>query len=495
LRLEKGSALASRDPQRPNILFILSDDQGCWALGCAGNNEIHTPHLDGLAAGGIRLDRLFCVSPVCSPARASILTGRIPSQHGIHDWLRAGNSSVEKERGGRLIEYLRGQTAYTDLLSAHGYTCGLSGKWHLGDAPHPQKGFTFWKVHAKGGGPYYRAPMLRGEEVHEEPRYVTDVITENALHFLEAQAATPEPFYLSVHYTAPHSPWEREQHPAEIYDEYHAHCPFQSVPDEPIHPWQINSAPYPRNAQERRAILSGYYAAVTAMDRSIGRLLEWLDRHGLREQTLVVFTGDNGMNMGHHGIYGKGNGTFPLNLYDTSVLVPAIVARPGHVPAGHVSHALLSHYDLRPTLLEYAGIADPEHATLPGSSFAPLLRGEHFDGRPDVVVFDEYGPVRMVRTREWKYVHRYPYGPHELYDLMDDPGEKADLFGQPETAARVHELRARLERFFAQYVDPKLDGAREGVTGKGQLGLVGPAAHGEEPFATDWHYLSPPPKA
>ena len=130
--------MASRDPNRPNIMAILGDDQGYWAMGCAGNREIQTPHLDRLAASGVRLENLFCASPVCSPARATLLTGRIPSHHGVHDWLRAGNSTEEPERGGKLTEYLGGMTGYTDLLAAQGYVCGISGKWHMGDSHHPQ---------------------------------------------------------------------------------------------------------------------------------------------------------------------------------------------------------------------------------------------------------------------------------------------------------------------------------------------------------------------
>lgn len=116
--------MASRDPNRPNILFILSDDQGYWAVGGADNSEIHTPNLDRLGASGIRFTDFFCVSPVCSPARASILTGRIPSQHGVHDWLRAGNSTCEPDRDGALIKYLEGQTGYTEILADAGYLCG-----------------------------------------------------------------------------------------------------------------------------------------------------------------------------------------------------------------------------------------------------------------------------------------------------------------------------------------------------------------------------------
>ena len=131
---------------RPNVIVILTDDQGYWALGCAGNEEIRTPNLDRLAASGTRFENFFCVSPVCSPARASLLTGRIPSHHGVHDWLRGGNAKVDHENHG-LIEYLKDQPGYTDFLSQQGYVCGLSGKWHLGDTDgrYPtDQGFNEW---------------------------------------------------------------------------------------------------------------------------------------------------------------------------------------------------------------------------------------------------------------------------------------------------------------------------------------------------------------
>ena len=139
----------------PNILFILSDDQGPWAMGCSGNPEIRTPNLDRLAASGIRFENFFCTSPVCSPSRASLITGRIPSQHGVHDWIRAGNMPGEHQQESEAIDYLAGQLAYTEILAANGYICGLSGKWHLGDSINSQKGFSHWYVHERGGGPYY----------------------------------------------------------------------------------------------------------------------------------------------------------------------------------------------------------------------------------------------------------------------------------------------------------------------------------------------------
>ena len=476
--------MASRDPSRPNIALILTDDQGCWAMGCAGNDEIRTPNLDRLAATGTRFDHFFCASPVCSAARASLLTGGIPSQHGVHDWIRGGNAADGADEP---IEYLAGQTGYTEVLAGSGYACALSGKWHLGDSARPQKGFAHWYAHACGGGPYYGAPMIRDGGLHNEPAYVTDAITGDALAWLGGRGDDDQPFYLSVHYTAPHSPWGRDHHPHDLFDSY-AECPFRSCPDESVHPWQMNSCPRGRG-EKRRGLLQGYFAAVTAMDACVGHLLDRLEDMGIRDNTLVFFTSDNGMNMGHHGVFGKGNGTFPPNMYDTSVKVPALVSRPGHVPEGVVADALLSHYDWMPTLLDYLGLETPDAERLPGASFAPLLRGGSLEGRESVVVFDEYGPVRMIRTRDWKYVHRYPYGPHELYDLARDRAETRNLVGDPAREAVIAELKGQLDAWFARHADPLRDGAREAVTGKGQVALAGPAGQGRKAFEDDWWYL------
>jgi choline-sulfatase len=467
-----------------NVLFILADDLGAWALGCAGNDEILTPNLDWLAARGMRLSNAFCVSPVCSPARASLITGRIPSQHGVHDWIRRGNCpSQSPDRA--LIDYLEGQPMYTQILAQAGYTCGLSGKWHLGQATLPRGDHDFWHVHAKGGGGYYDAPWVHnGEEVAADG-YVTDVITDYALEFLREHGNGAQPFYLGVHYTAPHSPWGRDQHPAEFFDPYFKDCPFASVPELPMHPWQINTAPYGITSDTRRELLSGYYAAVTAMDAGIGRLLDALEQSGRLDDTLIVFTGDNGMNMGHHGIYGKGNGTYPQNMYDTSVKVPFIASLPGRLPEGVVRDELFSHYDFLPTLLDFLGLGEHVPAGLPGSVRTGLWQGGVEGGSAPVVVFDEYGPTRMIRGERWKYVHRAPGGPHELYDLTTDPDEAVNLIDVPDYAVHRERLRVQLSDWFARYVDPTRDGEKLPVTGRGQNDLPGrPNA-----FAEDWFYL------
>ena len=484
--------MPSKNPERPNILFVLTDDQGYWALGCAGNDEVHTPNLDRIAAMGLRFENFFCASPVCSPARASILTGRIPSQHGVHDWLRSGNLNTKLTPGlwadDREIEYLKGMKGYTDILAENGYTCGISGKWHLGDSRHPQKGFSYWHLFPMGGGNYNKSYILRNGNIEYETRYLTDIITEGGLKFLDTQEDNSNPFYLSVHYTAPHSPWQRGQHPEELVALY-KDCTFQTCPEVPGgHPWQINSAPRGRG-ERRHELLSGYYAAITGLDRGVGALLDRLEDMGILDNTLILFSSDNGMNMGHHGIWGKGNGTFPQNMYDTSVKVPMLIARPGSIPGGVVDDHLLSHYDIMPTLLDYLGFENEEAHMLPGESFAPLLKGENIVKREHIVVFDEYGPVRMIRNRDWKYVHRYPYGPHELYDLVHDADEKINLVDDPVYQQQVVDMKAQLEAWFVRFVNPDLDGSKEPVAGKGQIDLVGTAGQGMEAHKQDWWYI------
>lgn len=477
--------MASRDPTRPNILFMVSDDQGAWALGCAGNPEIRTPNLDRLARGGVRFDEFFCTSPVCSPARASLLTGDIPSRHGVHDWIRAGSMGPER------IDYLAGQTLVTDALAAQGWRCGLVGKWHLGASDRPRPGFVTWFAHQFGMGPYHDAPMVEGEEPVTVPGYITDVLGERASAFIRDEAANDAPFWLSLAFTAPHYPWI-DCHPKAFTDLY-ADCAFATCPDEPPHPWFIGGhAALAKGRAQRRDNLVGYFAAVSAMDAAIGRVLATLDATGLARSTLVVFVGDNGMNMGHHGIWGKGNGTMPQNMYDTSVKVPCIVAQPGRIPAGRVDRTLLSGYDWFPTLLDWAGVARPDARERPGRSFRAILEGGAPEDDRPVVVFDEYGPVRMIRAREWKYVHRHPDGPHELYDLIADPGERSNLVADPLHVARAVSMRTALATWFDRYVDPSRDGSAKGVTGCGQIGRaedsspVRPSFETSHTVGADW---------
>lgn len=479
--------------KKPNLLFILTDDQGAWALNCAGNTDISTPYLNSLAEQGMRFDNFFCASPVCSPARASILTGCIPSQHGVHDWIRSG--SLDKETLGEYknhpyftsenvpVSYLDGYVTYSDLLAERGYTCALSGKWHLGNSMQPQHGFSRWYTIGRGGCMYTQADVIEDGKLHFENRYITDLITEHALQYLEELSKTDNPFYISVHYTAPHDPWDADQHPKKFIEMYRD-CSFTATPEEPPHPNQIPSAPW-GVGEERKRLLRGYYAAISAMDAGVGKILDKLKDLGLEENTLVIFTADNGMNMGHHGIWGKGNGTFPMNLYDTSVKVPFIARWPGKILPGVVTESMCSHYDVIQTLNELLDLNATLPENLPGKSFANvLLTGENKDNH--IVIFDEYGNSRMIRNREWKYIHRYPYGPHELYHLITDPGEKENLIEQLDNPVyrEIREnLLSELQKWYLTYAEPSVDGSREAVTGFGQLRRPGAYSEGKPVYA------------
>lgn len=462
--------MASADPTRPNILFVLSDDQGAWALGRAGNDDMHTPVLDRLADEGTRLENFFCTSPVCSPARASLMTGQVPSAHGVHDYL------LGPHVGPTATDYLQGQRMVTDVLAEQGYRLGLAGKWHLGASDRPRPGFVHWYAHEAGGSAYHDAPMFRGTTRESTPGYLTDALADDAVAFLHEEATETEPFFLALNFTAPHSPW-KGQHPPEVealYDD----CDFNSCPQGELHPWTTLRDGVPLGGEpDTHAALVGYFSAVTAMDTAIGRVLDTLDDLELRESTIVIFSSDNGFNAGHHGIWGKGNGTWPLNMYDSSVKVPAIISQPDRIGVGVIRHELLSAYDMAATLLELVGLDPAPMEEGPGRSFAELLlttqdaaaRGD--DER--VVVFDEYGPARMIRNREWKYVHRWPDGPHELYHLTVDPDETVNLVADGTLQPLRSQLAEELTTWFHRHLRPDKDGERLPVIGTGQAALVG----------------------
>ncbi|MEG0294811.1 sulfatase-like hydrolase/transferase [Enterococcus sp.] len=501
---------------KPNILFILSDDQGSYTLGSYGNEEAITPNLDSLANEGMQFENFYCTSPVCSPARASILTGKMPSQHGIYDWL--GGGSVNKEEYKDLpinhkrslpylmnkpenpeeisenetipfsetesyqffmpyekgpIQFMDEHLTYTEILKQNGYTCGLSGKWHLGDSKTAQKGFDYWEVIARGGTNYMLPEYIRDGKIVLEEEYVTDIITNDAIKFIEQQSAE-QPFYLSVHYTAPHDPWDQQDQPEDIWNLYN-NCEFNQIPQEIKHKDQVKWSFFPKDKAERDYALQGYFTTLTAMDQSIGKLVESLKKQDLWENTVLFFMADNGFNLGHHGIWGKGNGTLPLNLFETSVKVPCIVVGPG-VEKGQISKTLVSQYDVFPTILELAQ-CDTKNlvdylATLPGSSMVPLLSNDKEKIREKVVIFDEYGPARMIRQDDFKLIYRYPYGPHELYDLKNDPTEVSNLYYLPQYLDIRNKLNKELFDWFDEFGTGKYDASRLPINGSGQMGHI-----------------------
>jgi len=452
----------------PNFVVIVTDDQGAWSRGDQ-MPELVTPAIDALGATGLELDGFFCASPVCSPARASLLSGRMPSAHGVHDWIRGDNHGVDTHG----VHYLRDQITTPEILAEHGYICAHSGKWHLGDARTPAPGFTHWFAHRDGGGPYFGAPVISDGRERTEPNYITDAISDHAEAMLRTLTAGPAPFYLQVHYTAPHTPWTQRNHPADLLDLYRD-CDFPSVPRLPAHPWfeskggdggELRSA-----MRNPLPALRGYCAALSGVDRGVARLVDVLDRSGARADTYVIFTSDNGFSCGHHGYWGKGNGTWPLNMWEPSIRVPFVINRPGAVEPGRTSR-LVGAASLKPTLLELADVPAPDDPLAAGTSFARLLDSSARADEPiedeAVVVYDEYGGTRMIRTAGHKCIVRSG-GPAEFYDLVEDPGELRNLADDPAVRDVREHLEHRLGAWFAEHVTAEADAVAQPVSGKGQ---------------------------
>jgi choline-sulfatase len=452
--------MASRDPYLPNIIVIMTDDQGPWALGAAGNREIATPTLDTLAREGTFFENFFCASPVCSPSRASLLTGRMPSAHGVHDHVRGEEFGLPDRE-----PYISDFSTTPEVLAEAGWKCGRAGKWHLGTARQPAPGVRFWYAHRTAAGPYYNAPVWSDGKAVNEPRYITDAITEEACAFIDGAMRDRSRFYLQVNYTAPHSPWV-DQHPGQ-YARIYADCPFRSCPQESPHEWARRDGPAGEAMADPRPSLIGYFAAVTAMDAAVARLLDRLHQHRIRPATLIVFTSDNGFSCGHHGIWGKGNGTWPVNMWENSVRVPAIFNQPERVARGAIRQDLASACDLHPTLLEMAGVAIPGDPLSAGRSLARTLTRGRETARDSVFVFDEYGGTRMVRGKRWKYVKRRQ-NIDELYDLVNDPDERENRVDDRACSRTVKELDAVLHDWFETHADGELDAYHRPVSGWGQ---------------------------
>ena len=220
------------------------------------------------------------------------------------------------------------------------------------------------------------------------------------------------------------------------------------------------------------------------MDYQLGRMMDKLEELGILEDTVIIFTSDNGMSLGQHGIWGKGNGTFPQNMFEHSVKVPFLISWKGHFSENAVCEELFSHYDILPTLCRLTGFSCETKQEIPGKSFADwLYNPEKPEDRP-IVIFDEYGPVRMIRDKIWKLVLGYPYGPNELYNLVHDPEEEQNLYDDPAYEERIVAMRTQMEQWFRKYSDPNFDARCEGVTGSGQHCRPGIYADLKEKYGT-----------
>ncbi len=466
LGLVAAATLPAAEPpaRRPNVVWIMTDNHGPWTLGCYGNPEIRTPNIDRLARRGMLFTHCYSSNAVCSPTRATWLTGLMPSQHGVHcflaPWVQLGPRSYST------IQEFR---SLPELLAEAGYTCGLVGKWHLGANDRPQEGFTFWVAKPEGHTrEFYGQKAIEHGRTFTIPGYQTEYWTRRAVEFIRRNRSRP--FFLFLAYNGPYGLSPLLLSPGNNrHREHYAGLPMRSFPREPMHPWLYNNRDYLNNLTSMRR----YAAEISGVDDGVGQVLRALRELGLEENTLVVFCADQGLAGGQGGIWGMGDHTRPLSAFDSTMHVPLIVSHPGHIPQGTRCRLLVSNYDWYPTLLEYLGLEDPRPDGLPrpGRSLARVLRHGPEAAPRDWAdeVFYEFETVRAVRTRRWKLVVRLDGGPTELYDLEHDPGERRNLAGSARHRQVEERLRKRLQEFFARYADPRYDLSRGGKSKAGFL--------------------------
>jgi arylsulfatase A len=417
-------------PPRPNIVFVLIDDLGWADLGCYGSTFYETPHIDQLASRGVRFTNGYAACPVCSPTRASILTGRYPARLHLTDWLpgRTDRLSQKLLRPNIRQQLPLEEVTLAEALKPAGYVSGSIGKWHLGGRGYlpKQQGFDVNVGGTQGGSPpggyfNFKTPTLAARDPDE---YLTDRLTEEAERFIERNQ--DRPFFLYLAHHAVHIPLQAKK---DLIDKYRA----KAKPDEP----QNNPI---------------YAAMIESMDESVGRVVKKLDELKLADRTLIVFTSDNGGLSVKEGPNTPATSNAPLRagkgyLYEGGIRVPWIVVWPGVRKRGSTCDVPVSSVDFFPTLLEVARVRLPADRDLDGVSLVPLLKRTGMPKRePLYWHYPHYSnqggkPGGAVRAGDWKLIEFYEDMHAELYNLKDDIGEQHDLAANhPEQAARLRKL-------------------------------------------------------
>ncbi|MHC4248880.1 MAG: sulfatase/phosphatase domain-containing protein [Planctomycetota bacterium] len=443
--------------KRPNIVFIMADDHASHAMTCYGSRINKTPNLDRIAAGGMRLDNCFCTNSICGPSRAAILTGKYSHVNGFS---RNGNT------------FDGTQQTFPKLLQRAGYQTAMIGKWHLRSSP---TGFDYWNV-LPGQGAYHNPVLIDMGRKKKHAGYVTDIITDFTMDWIRDGRDGAKPFCVMYHHKAPHRNWQPDAKHAKMYDGVDIPLP-ETFDDD----WSNRSAaagsttmtierhltrsdvkgsPPPGLKGEARKrwlyqrYIKDYLRCVASIDDNVGRFLDFLDREGLAENTIVVYTSDQGFYLGDHGWYDK------RFIYEESLRMPFVVRYPEGIEPGTVSKSLALNVDFGPTFLDYAGVETPED--MQGVSFRRVLEGRTpADWRKSCYYhYYEYPAVHSVkrhyglRTDRYKLVHFYhDIDAWELFDLREDPNEMKSVYDDPASAAVVTELKAELERLRTELGD------------------------------------------
>ncbi|MHC1763336.1 MAG: sulfatase [Verrucomicrobiia bacterium] len=459
---------------RPNILFIMADDHAAHALSCYGSRINQTPQLDRIAQQGVRFGNCFAVNSICTPSRAAILTGKYSHINGVPVFNRFDGS----------------QPHVAKHLQAAGYHTAMIGKWHLGGEP---TGFDFWTI-LPGQGRYHDPQFLDPSGGSTVQGYATDVITDKAIEFLKNRPKD-KPFFLMCHHKAPHREWSPDAaharmfentdvpEPSTLRDDYATRTdaarettmtianhltrrdlklkPPPGLAGRELQQW-LNVSPSevtieidgkPRTLTGEALVkwkyqqyIKDYLRCIASIDDNVGRLLDYLDANGLSENTVVIYTSDQGFFLGDHGWYDK------RFMYEESIRMPFLVRWPGVTRPGSLQNAMALNIDFAPTFLEIAGVAKPDD--MQGRSFVPLLRGEKpADWRTSMYYRYYHDPGHHntrahygVRTDTHKLICFWTKDQWECYDLKADPDELRNVYEDPAYADIVAKLKTELYR-------------------------------------------------
>lgn len=458
---------------RPNIVLIFTDNQQASTLACYGNAEIHTPNLDRLAQQGMLFENAFCPNAFCSPCRASVLTGLLPSQHGVHSWIDDRNMP-EWPDNWHALDGLRTLPA---TLQTAGYKTALSGKYHLGQPTQKMDGFDYWCTMADGHvRSFYRNRITENGENYDHEGHTVDFFTEKGIAFMEEQVAADEPFFLYLPYPAPYGHWPATKEDDRCrYSDLYDDCPMLSIPREGLSKASVDGYLMRQQhsgggldyslilrAPNDLPTLRNYYAQISMVDDGVGQVMAALERLGISDNTLFIFTSDHGLSVGQHGFWGHGSATFPSNLHHAAHSVPLIVRHAPTVDAGQRSEAMVSNMDIYSTILDYTELPnDQGDMVVPSRSLKSVLTGR-IDDLEEGAVYSEQEETRVVRTRKWAYFKRFTDAPShelsdELFDIENDLRERVNLIDEPEHAEIRHTLDKMLIDFFATHSRQEAD--------------------------------------
>ena len=441
-------------PDRPNILYIMADDHAAHAISAYGSRINQTPNLDRLGKEGMRFDRVFAVNSICTPSRATILTGKYSHKNGVPVFNRFDGS----------------QPTVAKYLQTAGYHTGMIGKWHLGSDP---TGFDYWKI-LPGQGAYFNPAFLTAAGRTNATGYVTDIITDFAIEFL-TNRPKDKPFFLMCHHKAPHRNWQPDEkhkamfankqfpEPATLRDDYTSRADaIRECRQKVFGDLTASDTKGPPPAEltgdallkwKYQRYMQDYLACVQSVDDNVGRLLDYLDKAGLAENTIVIYTSDQGFFLGDHGLYDK------RFMYEESIKMPFLVRWPGVTKPGSTQAAMGINPDFAPTFMEAAGLSVP--ADMQGRSLVPLMKGEkpadwrtswyyrYYHDPGDHNTRAHYG----VRTETHKLIYFWKKHQWEMYDLVKDPDELHNLYNDPAQAGTVAKLKAEMYRLKKELQD------------------------------------------